>query len=240
MNIWSKLITALRGGVNEAGAAIADTQALRILDQEVRDAAEELKISKDSLAEMMARQKVAEQKCTALNSKITEFEDYAIQAIEKDDEPLALDLAEKVADLEKQLNTEQSACNDYTSNTDKLRSTIKLANHNIKRLKHQVDMIKATENVQRAQAAVAQRHSNSNSKLTTAIDSLERIKEKQELKDAQFNAAQALAEDTSDDTLNNRLEAAGIIADKVSGKAVLARLKSQVIPQIESDNRTKK
>ena len=46
MNIWAKMMTALRGGVNEAGEAIVDTQALRILDQEVRDATEELKYSK--------------------------------------------------------------------------------------------------------------------------------------------------------------------------------------------------
>ena len=49
MNIWAKMITALRGGVNEAGEAIVDSQALRILDQEVRDSAEELKRSKDIL-----------------------------------------------------------------------------------------------------------------------------------------------------------------------------------------------
>ena len=46
MNVWSKLMTALRGGTNELGESIIDTQALRILDQEVRDAAEELKNSK--------------------------------------------------------------------------------------------------------------------------------------------------------------------------------------------------
>ena len=66
MNIWSKMITALRGGVNEAGESIVDSQALRILDQEVRDAGEELKRSKDSLAEIMARQKLAEEKCKQL------------------------------------------------------------------------------------------------------------------------------------------------------------------------------
>ena len=54
MNIWAKMITALRGGVNEAGEAVIDSQALRILDQEVRDASEELKRSKDGLAEIMA------------------------------------------------------------------------------------------------------------------------------------------------------------------------------------------
>ena len=47
MNLWSKMLTALRGGMNEAGEAVVDTQALRILDQEVRDASAELKLSKE-------------------------------------------------------------------------------------------------------------------------------------------------------------------------------------------------
>ena len=236
MSIWSKVITALRGGVNEVGETIVDTQALRILDQEIRDAEDELNISKDSLAEMMARQKVAVQKCTTLNTKITELEDYAIQALEKNDESLALDLAEKIADLEKQRNTEQSACDEYTNNANSLRSAVKKADADIKHLKHQIDAVRATENVQRAQAVVAQRYSDSNSRLSAARDSLDRIKEKQELKSAQFNAAQELAEDVSDESLNNRLEAAGIISDNSSGYVVLARLKNKVTLRIESDN----
>ncbi len=236
MSVWSKIVTALRGSANEVGEAIADSQALRILDQEIRDAEDELKNSRDSLAEMMARQKVAEQKCTELNAKITEFEDYAIKALEKNDESLALDLSEKIADLVKQLNTEQNACNNYTRDSDELRIAIKQADQNIKQLKHDVHTVKATENIQRTQAASSQQHSDSNSRLATAMSSLERIKEKQALKNAQFNAEQQLAEDLSEDTLNNRLEAAGIVSESESGDAVLGRLKNKMTMQIESNN----
>ena len=72
MNIWAKMITALRGGVNEAGEVIIDTQALRILDQEVRDASEELKQSKNSLADIMARQKLSEEKCSQIKKDVEE------------------------------------------------------------------------------------------------------------------------------------------------------------------------
>ena len=236
MSVWSKIVTALRGSANEVGEAIADTQALRILDQEIRDAEEELKNSRDSLAEMMARQKVAEQKCAELNAKITEFEDYAIKALEKNDESLALDLSEKIADLVKQLNTEQNACNNFTRDSDELRIAIKQADQNIKQLKHDVHTVKATENVQRTQAASSQQHSDSNSRLSTAMSSLERIKEKQALKNARFIAEQELAEDLSEDSLNNRLEAAGIVSESESGDAVLGRLKNKMTMQIESDN----
>lgn len=56
MTVWSKLLSALRGGANEVGEAIVDSQALRILDQEIRDADVELRKSREALASIMARQ----------------------------------------------------------------------------------------------------------------------------------------------------------------------------------------
>lgn len=227
MNIWAKMITALRGGVNEAGEAVVDSQALRILDQEVRDSSEELKRSKDSLAEIMARQKLAEEKCKKIKKAIEEHEGYALKALEKGDEPLAREVAEKIADLENQLISEQEANDGYTESVAKFRLAIQLAEKNIKRLKQQVDTVKATENVQRAQSAVAERHSGSNSKLRTAMDSLERIKERQALKDAQISAASELAQDGPDSSLKAKLEAAGITPNGANVDDILSRIKEK-------------
>lgn len=227
MNILAKMMTALRGGANEAGEAVVDSQALRILDQEVRDAYEELKRSKDGLAEIMARQKLAEEKCSGLKKQIDEHEGYAIKALEKSDESLAREVAEKIAGLEIQLDQEKEAGDGYALSVSKLRTTIQQTERNLKRLKQQVDTVKATENVQRAQAAVAERHSGSHSKMRTAMDSLDRIKEKQALKDAQMTSASELAESTSDVSLQVKLEEAGIAPGGHSADDVLARLKKK-------------
>lgn len=227
MNILAKMMTALRGGANEAGEAIVDSQALRILDQEVRDAYEELKQSKDGLAEIMARQKLAEEKCSNLKKQIDEHEGYAIKALEKNDESLAREVAEKIAGLESQLDQEKEAGDGFALSANKLRTTIQQTERNLKRLKQQVDTVKATENVQRAQAAVAERHSGSHSKMRTAMDSLDRIKEKQALKDAQMTSASELAESTSDISLQVKLEEAGIAPGGHSADDVLARLKNK-------------
>ena len=53
MAILAKMFTALRGGATEAGEAVVDHQALRILDQEMRDAEKELAEAKSQLAEVM-------------------------------------------------------------------------------------------------------------------------------------------------------------------------------------------
>lgn len=227
MNVWAKMITALRGGVNEAGEAVVDSQALRILDQELRDAADELRQSKDSLAAIIAREKLSAEKADRLKEKIAEHEGYVLQALEKDDEKLAHDVAEKISDLEVQLKLEEDTGDGYASSANDLRSAIQAAERDITRMKQQVDTVKATESVQRAQAAVSERHSGSNSKLRTAVDSLERIKERQDLRSAQMSAARDLANDLGDESLEHRLEKAGIKPHGASADDVLERIRKK-------------
>lgn len=227
MNIWAKLLTALRGGATEAGEAIVDSQALRILDQEVRDAGEELKQSRDALAEIIARQKLSEEKAATLKRAIKENEGYVLKALDQGDEDLARDVAQKVADLENQQAQEKQATRGFAESADKLRAAIALSEQNISRIKQQVDTVKATESVQRAQAAVAERHSGSNSKMRTAMDSLERIKEKQALRAAQMSAASELADEVTSDSLQARLEEAGIASSGKSADEVMERLKAR-------------
>jgi phage shock protein A len=227
MNIWAKMMTALRGGANEAGEAIVDSQALRILDQEVRDAYEELKQSKDSLAEIIARQKLAEEKCTALKSQISEHEGYALKALDKGDEALAREVAGRLADLENQLLMETDSAGSFERSANDLRTAIQQTEGNLKRIKQQVDTVKATENVQRAQAAVAERHSGANSKMRTAMDSLDRLKEKQALKSARMNAANEMAESTTEHSLQDKLEKAGITSSGSKAEDILQRLKDK-------------
>ena len=227
MNIWAKMMTALRGGVNEAGEAIVDSQALRILDQEVREAAAELDQSKNSLAEMMARQKVSQDKSQQLRQHIETHEGYALQALEKGDEALALEVAEKIAELEQQHSQEQAAANSYADSVTQMKTAIVQTQRNIQRLKQQLDTVKASESVHRAQAAVAQRHSGSHAKLRTAMDSLQRIKEKQALRDAELAAASELAEEAPELSLQNKLEQAGILVQGNRSEDILARIKTR-------------
>ena len=53
-SVLKKLLTAMRGSVNELGEAVVDTQGNRILEQELRDSEQELKQAKQELAGLMA------------------------------------------------------------------------------------------------------------------------------------------------------------------------------------------
>jgi phage shock protein A len=228
MNVWSKLLTALRGGVNEAGEAVVDSQALRILDQEIRDADSELRKAKEALAEIMAKQKLAAERVNKAAKAISEYEQYALKALEAGDEPLAKEVAAKIANLEAEQVAEREQADNYTVSVAQLRKAVSQAEAHIKRLKQQVDTVKATESVQKAQMAVAQRYGGSQAKLHTAVESLERIKQQQAERAAKMEATAELAQASHvDESLDAKLRAAGIVADDASADSVLARLKDK-------------
>lgn len=228
MNVWSKMLTALRGGANEVGEAVVDGQALRILDQEIRDADVELRKSKEALAEIMARHKLASDKVTKSAASIAEYEQYALKALDAGNETLAKEVAEKIANLEIEQAGEREQAEGFAVSVAQLRKAVTQAEGNIKRLKQQVDTVKATESVQKAQMAVAQRYGGSQAKLQTAVESLERIKQKQAERAAKMEASAELAATSApDDSLEAKLRAAGIKADNASADSVLARLKDK-------------
>ena len=165
MSIWAKVATAVRGGVSEAGEAIVDNQALRILDQEIRDADDELVKSKEALTGIIAKRKLADKKVESLKSSLSEYEGYAMQALEKGDEGLATEIAEKIAGLETELLGEESLATSFADSESQLRKTVAQTEANLKRLTQQVDIVKATEIVQKSQAAVAARHSGTGSSM---------------------------------------------------------------------------
>ena len=227
MSIWAKVATAVRGGASEAGEAIVDHQALRILDQEIRDADSNLGKSKEALTGIIAKRKLADKKVASLKSSMTEYEGYAMQALDKGDDTLATEIAEKLAGIETELSAEEGVASTFATSEGQLRKAVSQTESNLKRLKQQVDTVKATEKVQKAQAAVAARHSGAGSSMRSAVDSLERLKTKQAERAAQFEAASELAESTEEQSLDAKLKSAGIIGGGASGGDVLARLKAK-------------
>lgn len=227
MSIWNKVMTALKGATNEVGEAIADSNALRILDQEIREASDQLQQSKTQLAGIMAKQKLSLQKCTELKEKVAEYEGYAMKALDQGDESLATEVATRIAEYEAQLNSEQEMEKSFAGSIVSLKKAIADAESNLRRLKQQVDTVKATESVQKAQAACVAKHSGINSKMATATDSLERIKQRQAERSAQMEAASELSGDTAETDLQAKLKAAGITKGDSDASSVLERLKAR-------------
>ena len=225
MSIFRKLITAIRGGANEVGEAIVDTQAFRILEQEIRDAKQALDQSKVSLTNVVAEKIAIERTLNKATASIEENESYAIKALEKGDETLALDVAGKIADFEQQRDANQTILSSFESQITMLKKSISQADSNIQSLERELKLVETTDKVQKANDLANKNTTGSNSALNSATDSLARIRERQQKKEDQAAANIELAEENKDVNLQTRLEEAGIITDKNSADSVLERLK---------------
>lgn len=229
MGFFHKLMTAFRGMASEAGETIIDTQAIRILEQEVRDARKHLDQAKENLAKVIAEQISNEREVKRLKKTITEYEEYTIQALDKDNEALATEIAAKVADLENELAVQLSILASYNLNVNTLKQNIRNTEQQIKSMEREISVVKTTESVQKANAIAANKFSGSDSALRSATDSLERIKQKQQHKADQLKAAMQLQQQDSGHDLHEKLQQAGIVSEPNSAQTVLARLKAKPV-----------
>lgn len=220
-------MTAFRGGASEVGEAIVDANATRIFEQEIRDAENHLTKAKRDLTEVMAQQMAANREVERLTREVNEHEGYAAQALEKGNEALALQVAEKIASLETELSTQQQSLTSYEANANRLKELVRKSERQLSEHKRQLSMVKTTERVQKATSAITDNFSASNSKLLNAKDSLERIKAKQQKFDDQMKAAEVLEAESGDGALEAQLKAAGIGQADNSANSVLDRIKAK-------------
>lgn len=225
MGILSKIFTAMRGHASEAGEAIVDANALTIMDQEIRDADNEMRKSRDNLATVMAKRQLSADKLAAKQAKIKEYGGYIQAALGRNDEALATEVAAKLADLEGEVVTEDGLVKEYDESITSLKKSILEAEDRIKRLKVKVDVVKARQHVIQAQRAASTANVGANSRVGAALESLDRIQNRQAEQSAKIKAADQLAREGTSAGLEDRLRQAGITPGAASAQDVLARFR---------------
>lgn len=223
MGILSKLFTLFRGKSHEAGQAVVDANAMTILDQEMRDADKNLITSRSELTKIMGRSNLLQGEIDTRKTKIGEYAVTIQKLLDKGDEALAMEVAEKVDELEAQQATAITQKEVIDKSIANLKSTIKTTEGRIRSMRSQIDQVKATAAVQKAQLAITSNVTGSNAGVSSALQSLERIKERQAEAGARIAAGQELEELGTDADLQRRLEKAGVSHGSSSAADVLAR-----------------
>lgn len=227
MSILSKLFTAIKGGAREVGESIVDANGVRIFEQEIADAQNALQSAKKNLTEVMAKEMQTKRKVSAIDDSIAEHETFAGQALEKGDEALALEIAEKIAQFENDKVELEEVLATYSSSVAQLKGQVKEAEKTIKENQRQLSMVKTTESVQKATMAVNDTLSTNSNSMSSAKASLERIKQRQADRADQLAASKALDNEANGGDLKAKMAAAGIGETKSKGDDVLARLKAK-------------
>lgn len=224
MSVWMKLVTAVRGGANEAAEAVADNQALRILDQEIRDAEAALKKARGDLAGLMANGKRMEKRVGELTDKSNRDMEHARAAIAAGRTDLAEQLASRIGTMRTELEREAGDLARVRAQEQSMLQTVRQTEARIQTMKREVESVKATESLQRAQSAIASTQSGVNSKLGSAMDSLNRIKARQEQTAARLEVGEELAAIESGTDLDRQLREAGIGGAVSSTDSIMAEI----------------
>lgn len=224
MSVWGKLFTAVRGGANEAGEAIVDSQAMRILDQELRDADNSLRKARGDLANMMATAKRIEKRVEATKAKEARDIENARAAMDAGREDLARAVAERVATSRAELQRDEADLAQMQQKQQVMLRTVKETEQRIAAMKREVESVKATESLQKAQKAIASSHAGVNSRLGSAMGSLDRIKDRQEQMSARLEAGEEMAMLESGADLDKQLLEAGIGGRTSSADSILAEI----------------
>jgi phage shock protein A len=224
MSIWNKLFTLGRAGAHEATAAVVDANALRILDQEIRDADAAQGKARDDMATLVARRRILEKEVAGFREQVVKYEASARAAVAKGDMDLARQVAQRIADLEQDIALKEPQIGDMRAAEDQLHQAVTATDRRIETLRREVEVVKVNESVQKAQAAVSARGAGAGAALGSAADSLARIKERQAIRGERIKAAGELEDRRTGADLDEKLRLAGILPGQSSADDILARL----------------
>ena len=226
MNIFGKIFSALKSGAMEMGEPLVDTGTIDHFEQELAKATAELEQAKASKAKLQALCGQTQAKLSQLAQQISQCENQGEEALNRGDEVAALKFATQIAELDVQHNHVAASFTSHQQNLQKLSQQISKAELDLIDMQNQLSQVKATESVHQAQESLHTigAENGSGSPVSSAKQSLAKIKQKQAELDAQIDVNQQL----KDDDLDSRLSAAGITESPVSqADKVLARLKQK-------------
>ena len=228
MSVLRDLFTALRGGASEVGEAVIDANAVRILEQEIRDAETAIGKAKQSLTRMKGTEIRLKREIGVLDADISDYEQKAMAALNNGEEALATEVAERIAELESDRNDKGSEQASLDAEINKIHAMIKARERTIQKNKRELDKVRTVRELQRATESVSSNFAATGSSEHRVAKALERVKAKQQNWQDRMQAGEWMEEKEGGDDLDAKLREKGIGDGGSPGASdVLARLKAK-------------
>ncbi|WP_123635231.1 PspA/IM30 family protein [Marinobacter sp. R17] len=225
MMIWRKVGTLFRASACEPAERLVDTNALRIMAQELRETEDAMIVARRELAGLMAESKQLARSNDQLAEGITRRENQAREALDKGEDALAGELAERIADDENTLAEQRQHAQHLAQQEQTLRKQLSAAARRLQHYKRELSLAKANRNAEQVLKQLGSHTTGLNSRMSDLASSADRIKS-QQTRNADVNESlRELAEEDEGQDIDRKLESAGISTGKHDAKAVLARLR---------------
>ena len=227
MSVIRKMVTLLRGSAREISESIVDANATTIYSQEIDDARQALQQAKADLTGVMARQMQAEREVKRLQGEIHRYEALAVEALDKAQEALAEEVAAKVGELELTLAEQSRSLQIFRAQVQRLKALIQAAEARLREHEREVEIARTTESVYRATRSISDNIASGGSRLTSARESLERIRRRHEDLADRLQAGEQLAQEFGAGALDQKLADAGIGPEVVRRQQVMDRIRAR-------------
>ena len=201
--------TLLRGAAAEAEQAVFDANAIRILEQQLRDAAGALDYSKRELACAMAHRASEARASQALSLRVAELEIAASEAMAAGREDLASDAATVIAATEDELKERQAAIKRFDTDIARLKQLTETGRRRLAELRRGLEMSRAQEALRRAGANGRRALATGTGALRDAEATLAKIRDSHLRSEDVVEACEALEADAADRAIDQRLSDAG-------------------------------
>jgi phage shock protein A len=217
-----KIITTLfRSAQAEAEEALIDANAIRLLEQHLRDATRAFEVAKCELARVMADEKAQARAASELAARLAELEAEARAALDAGDDARAEVLAGRIAMLEDERTAHLDTREMLAKEAKRIHAQVDAAARRIAEVKRGLSASKAVDALQRTRGRLGEKGPGSGTALREAEAALRRVKERQQ---ASEDVAEAL------DQVESTLPIAGAAREPsprktTDPKDVLARLK---------------
>jgi len=225
-----KLISILlRGRAHDAEQAFADRNAVPLLAQQIRDAAQSIQSARRSVAVAIAQNEQEKVQHGTIVARIADLEVRASAALAKGNEGLAREAAEAIAYLEAERDASERAQAQFTQAIDKLKGIVRASEARLQELQRGERLARATEQAQKLDVVVG--GSQSFATLDDAEETLARLRLRQSQNEMTAVALKDMEGAIRPAGIIEKLANAGCGAPlRSSADDVLARLKSRITP----------
>lgn len=227
--------TLLRGAVADAEDAVFDANAIRLLEQQLRDAATSIEHSKRELACAMAHQSSEERAIAALSQRIAEIEKSGTEALAAGRDELANEAAIVIAATEDEKAERQIALDRFTIDVRRLRQIADDGRKRLSELRRGLELARTQDALRRAGANGRRALASGTGALREAEATLAKVRELSARDDDISAALDELDRKGSSEDLANRLSEAGFGPSlKTKPADILARMKARGTAELPS------
>lgn len=170
------LFKRIQDGMEGLADAVLGERAERLLDDEIRTVDDALHQARGEHAAAKARRIANEQHLAASTAQLAAFEARVESALRQRRTGQARATAEQVVQLQEQRNERNRQASVLASQEQQFAHAVEQLEGRLRRLKHQIDILRASISLQRAQATVARRQPGEAPHPEPAFASAQRMK----------------------------------------------------------------